>query len=135
MQVYLSGGIAGVTDPEGRFKHYQDAVESWGAAPVNPLRLHPNHQLTECPPSVIKGADGHGWSCHLRVDLAAMLECDAVVMLPGWETSHGARLEHQVAASCGIRIFYFRGGVSIAYDSMGYPLHQVVEDHLGIRAL
>lgn len=133
MKIYLSGGIAAVEAPEVRFATYAGFVNAYYGVVVNPMNLHPDHPGTECPPSVIKGADGHGWSCHLRVDLAEMLKCDAVAMLPGWEASHGARLEHQVAASCGIRIFYFRGESRMAYDGEGYPLHQVIEEWLGLR--
>lgn len=31
--------------------------------------------------------------------------CDALLMLPGWESSVGARLEHDFACICGIPLF------------------------------
>ena len=49
---------------------------------------------------------GHTWECYLRHDLVAMLACDAVAMLDGWETSHGARLEHATAVACGMAVWY-----------------------------
>jgi len=135
MRIYLSGGIARVENPEGRFVQYAGYVNAWHGTVVNPMKLHPDHPEQPCPPSIFPGSDGHGWACHLRVDLAEMLKCDAVAMLPKWESSHGARLEFTVAAACGIRIFYFREASRLAYDSTGYPLHQVIEASLGIRSL
>jgi len=42
----------------------------------------------------------------MRADIRALLECDAIYMLRGWEQSAGARCEHLVAAMCGIEIMY-----------------------------
>lgn len=41
----------------------------------------------------------------MRSDLRALLDCDAIYMLPGWSRSRGARLEARVARACGLRIF------------------------------
>lgn len=49
--------------------------------------------------------DAH-WRKHMRVDLAALLLCDAIYLLDGWETSKGAKLEFDVASTCGLRIYY-----------------------------
>lgn len=135
MRIYLSGGIAGIESPEARFIQYAGYVNGWAGVVVNPLKLNPDHPGQPCPPNALQGADGHTWACHLRVDLAEMLKCDAVAMLPEWEWSHGARLEHTVAAATGLRVFYFRGDSRLAYDSVGYPLHQVIEESFGIRSL
>lgn len=49
----------------------------------------------------------HSWACYLKYDLRAMLECDAVAMLPNWRKSPGCLLEHHVAASVGMPIYEY----------------------------
>lgn len=46
------------------------------------------------------------WDWYLRRDLCELVKCGRVVMLPGWEESRGAVLEHQVAESLGMVIIY-----------------------------
>lgn len=48
------------------------------------------------------------WSDHLRADLIAMLRsCDAICLLPGWDTSKGATLERHVAETLGFTILRY----------------------------
>lgn len=37
------------------------------------------------------------YSEHMGRDIAALLECDAVMFMPGWTRSRGCRLEYQAA--------------------------------------
>lgn len=43
---------------------------------------------------------------HMRVDIALLLKCDCIYMLQGWELSKGAKLELDVASSCGIKVMF-----------------------------
>lgn len=43
---------------------------------------------------------------HMRRDIALLLECDCIYMLQGWELSKGAKLELDVASSCGIKVLF-----------------------------
>lgn len=45
------------------------------------------------------------WSYYLRRDLALLIECEAVAVLPGWRESKGASLEVHVAQSLGMPIY------------------------------
>ena len=44
---------------------------------------------------------------YMRRDIPAVLDSDIVVMLDGWESSKGARLERRVALDCGIEVKSF----------------------------
>jgi len=46
----------------------------------------------------------------MRHELALLAECDAVLLLEGWEMSAGARRELQVALDCGLDLFVSRTG-------------------------
>lgn len=41
----------------------------------------------------------------MKADLMMIARCDALVMVPGWETSKGAKEEHDYATKLGIPIF------------------------------
>lgn len=42
----------------------------------------------------------------MKRDCEALLECDGIYMLEGWEKSLGARAEHALALSVGMKIHY-----------------------------
>lgn len=44
------------------------------------------------------------WQGFMRLGLTQVLRCDQMIMLPGWEKSHGARLEHYIATTLGLTI-------------------------------
>ena len=46
------------------------------------------------------------WMAHMRTDIRNLLDCDYIYMLGGWETSKGAKLELDVASSCGLKVIY-----------------------------
>lgn len=45
-------------------------------------------------------------SVHMRKNIADLLECDAIYMCKNWQLSHGCKLEHDVATSCGLEVKY-----------------------------
>lgn len=107
MKVYIAGPITGYLDlNEPAFRSEAERVHAEGDEPVVPLDIQAHEHEGDCPPTYSKPMPGHGSACFLRADLKALLDCDVVRMLPGWETSVGARLEHSVAAHVGIPITY-----------------------------
>ena len=65
-------------------------------------------RLREAGFQVVNPADGHditkplpAYDVMLAGALRKSLDCDAVAVLPGWEDSHGARLEVHVAEALG----------------------------------
>lgn len=103
MIVYLSGAINGVPDFEDVFAFHEGMVLDAGYGCVNPVKV--NACLDgRCGPKVAHGDHSH--ACYLKHDLKAMLECDAVAAIDGWQRSWGARVEIQTAMMVEMPIFH-----------------------------
>ena len=76
----------------GNFDHAARYLSIKGYEPVNPFENGVSQ-------------DAH-WMEHMRRDIALLLECDCIYMLQGWELSKGAKLELDVASSCGIKVLF-----------------------------
>jgi hypothetical protein len=88
--IYISGPISGL--PHGNrpaFAAVAEAFRSKGWVVVNPHDLFAE-DVEE------------SWEGYMRKDLAALLTCTHIVLLPGWEQSRGARLEQLIADAVGI---------------------------------
>ncbi|KZA10527.1 Phosphoribosyl-ATP pyrophosphohydrolase [Acinetobacter baumannii] len=46
------------------------------------------------------------WHEYLRRDIKALADCTHIAMLPGWENSKGAQLEHHIAQELGLTVEY-----------------------------
>lgn len=91
-KVYLSGPMRGRPDLNAiafiaAFNHARER----GWAPVDPHRLH------QPKPDDIRSI--------MRVDIGALLLCDAILMLEGWRESRGALAEMHLARAVGIEIY------------------------------
>ena len=47
----------------------------------------------------------HG-KAHMAKDIIALLQCEGIYMLAGWEESQGAQIEHALAKEGGLVVFY-----------------------------
>jgi hypothetical protein len=58
------------------------------------------------PAELNEGNDGDWLAC-MRVDIAAIMteKCDGIALLPGWEQSRGAPIEHRLMRDLGLRVF------------------------------
>jgi len=45
-----------------------------------------------------------GWKACMRADIRELVTCDAIVPLPGWENSKGAKLEMHIAQELGLQV-------------------------------
>lgn len=82
-RIYISGPMTGL--PQLNFPAFNAEAErlrALGFQVVNPADLN---------------ADGTPWQQCMRIDLAAMLTCDTIAMLPRWQESRGATLEFVIA--------------------------------------
>jgi len=46
------------------------------------------------------------WELFMAGDLELLKRSDAIYMLPGWENSKGAKVEHGIARTLGLPIYY-----------------------------
>jgi len=42
---------------------------------------------------------------YLRADVALLVDCDAIAILPGWEESFGAKMEYLLARAFGMKVY------------------------------
>jgi nucleoside 2-deoxyribosyltransferase len=109
-RVYLAGPMSGHPDfNAGLFHAGEVYARDKGWEPVNPHNAKPVHD-GDCPAgeTFTTGNGTHPYQCWMRADLKLLLDCDGVLMLPGWSRSRGAAMEEQVADICGIPICYMQ---------------------------
>lgn len=89
--IYLSGPMTGL--PEGNRPAFMDAAQrlrSRGFTVINPAEY---------------GSAEDDWYAAMRRDIRMLMDADAVVTLPGWERSRGARLEVYVASQLKMPVY------------------------------
>lgn len=89
---YIAGPMTGI--PEFNVHAFKEAAASLrgrGLAVTSPHELH-------------GGDTTRPWTYYLRRDLAALLDCDTVVRLPGWQNSRGVALELHVAHALDMQV-------------------------------
>lgn len=108
-RAYLAGPISGHADLN---RPAFEAAAAWarvnGWNPVSPLDQPVVHD-GPCPtagPTETGRQGTHARACWLRVGLRTLLDCDAIVLLPGWDNSYGAMLERRVAEVCGLTVLH-----------------------------
>jgi hypothetical protein len=87
--VYLSGPMSGIPDYNfPAFHAYAKHLRDRGFDVFNPAEADEKEGRT---------AENTAWECFLRRDIRALVDCDAIAMIPGWMDSKGATLEHYIA--------------------------------------
>lgn len=91
MRVYIAGPMTGL--PQFNFPAFfaaADRLRAAGHEPVNPAEVDQGQDPT--------------WEACMRNDIPLLVTCDALVRLPGWHGSRGARLENHIAVSLGMTV-------------------------------
>lgn len=114
-KIYLSGPMTGYEDYNyPAFDRAAQMLREQGYIVFNPADQFDGDQSLE-------------WTTYMRADIAAILECDEVAVLDGWEMSLGARLEVIVARSIGLPVWNVDGSLN-AYR----PPREDVAELLGL---
>lgn len=71
------------------------------------------------PHEVDNGSTDKPYEWYIRNDLKMLLECDAIILLPGWEASRGASLEEEVAHLTNMYIFQVAPGYRLVHARRG----------------
>jgi hypothetical protein len=93
-KIYIAGKVTGeeIHECTAKFGDAATQLEGLGFQPVNPIEVVGDWR---CP-----------WEPAMRKCIVALLECQAIVMLPCWKQSQGARLELNIAANLGMEILF-----------------------------
>ena len=92
-RTYLAGPMSG--NPELNFPLFHaeaKRLRDCGHEVVNPAEINPD--ITS------------GWADCMRADIAALVTCEAIALLPGWQQSKGATLEHHIATQLGLVVIH-----------------------------
>jgi nucleoside 2-deoxyribosyltransferase len=99
-RVYVAGPMSGM--PAFNFPTFEGAAKvlrGYGFDVVSPAEI--NVGVTD-------------WEACMRADLAQLVTCDAIALLPRFEQSEGAMLELNVARKVGLEIFRLDELVALA---------------------
>jgi hypothetical protein len=93
VKVYVSGPMTGI--PEFNYPAFTEACRRLRAAGFEVISPHE-----------VNPADGidHPWDWYLRRDIVALVEAEAVVVLPGSENSKGVALETYIGRALGMPV-------------------------------
>lgn len=105
MKAYLAGGMSGL--PDNNFPAFRDAAvrlrnEGWDI--VSPVELDEQDGIA----STAQLGDPD-YKDALARDLRCLMDVEAIILLPGWQNSKGARTELSLARHYGHKIFYYQG--------------------------
>lgn len=105
MTYYLSGPMSGI--PEYNFPAFTKACADLRAKGLTILSPH------EKPG---EGDPHKPYEQYLREDIELLAKCQALILLPGWPRSTGARMELEIALSLKLPIYFLcpRGGMIAA---------------------
>lgn len=92
-RIYIAGPMTGIEALNFPAFHAEAArYRAQGLHVVNPAEINadPNAKWHDC----------------MRADIRELVTCDAIAMLPGWERSKGASLEHYIARQLDLQVIY-----------------------------
>jgi len=100
--LYIAGPMTGL--PEFNYPAFFEAEQrlwKYGFLTLNPARQSKDDD-----------ADSRGWVDYMRLGITDVLAADGIAVLPGWETSRGARLEVHVAVELRLPVRAVEGWIT-----------------------
>ena len=101
-RVYIAGKVTGEPRLEcaAKFQKAQDLLENMGFEPVNPLQVVGTWEIE--------------WNEAMKKCISAMMECDAIYLLPCAYNSPGAKVESRLALDLGITVMVMKDKNSLS---------------------
>lgn len=94
VRVYLSGSIKDDPNYVEKFSRYEAVL--WNTERYDDV----------INPVTIDHAPDASYGDYMRNDIAELVCCHEIAMIPGWEVSQGAKLEFMIATMCGMKVTY-----------------------------
>ena len=92
--VYISGPTSGLPDYNyPAFNALAERLRGMGWTVVNPVE-------------VCEAVQSDDWCDFMRPNIKALMDCEGIVMLPGYHNSKGAMLEKYIAEKLGMTVLY-----------------------------
>jgi hypothetical protein len=94
MKIYIAGPMTGYKDYN--YPAFMEAEERIGNF------THGNCEIF----NPARNPEQKTYADYLREAIKLLIQCDTIYMLPGWEKSNGATLEHKIAVTLGMEVIY-----------------------------
>ncbi len=94
-RIYVAGPMTGL--PDFNYPAFHDAaarLRKRGWHVENPADNPAPHVDAEC-----------NWTAYMRMGVSQLMTCSAIYLLPGWQQSKGASLEHFIAQRLGLTVY------------------------------
>ncbi|WP_250489965.1 DUF4406 domain-containing protein [Caballeronia sp. INML2] len=114
MKLYIAGPMSNLPELNFPAFHAEAArLRAMGFEIVNPAEIDvgPNPD----------------WLTAMRADIRELVTCDGIALLPGWEQSKGANVEHTLARGLGLRVMQAAHIVGLAADMPVISQEAVIE--------
>lgn len=106
-RIYIAGPMTGHTDLNFPAFHAASTYYSRrGAVVINPAEINADEVSAYHVERLTAEQHYAIWVKCMKNDINALMTCDTIVMLPGWQKSRGAKLEHHIARNLGLTISY-----------------------------
>ena len=99
MKIYIAGPMTGY--PEHNYPAFHQAAT---------MLTILGHDVES--PAAGGQVEGWEWPDYMRRGLHQLLTCDTIALLPGWQNSRGATIEHQLATDLGMTVIELDGATT-----------------------
>lgn len=94
--IYIAGPMSGIVDHNfPAFHAAAKRLRAKGFTVINPAEINADAVDVVRP-----------WAWYMRRDIAELVKCHTIYLLPGWENSKGAMLERHIAERLGMHVIY-----------------------------